>query len=127
MHVRYSGFTLLEVLVALTILALGMTAVAPGFHTQAKFNYRAEIKTAAIQAAQLKLDRLRLLDPMTLPSTGTSNLEAILIGGREFVVESGYCEDSQYCVSNRMRHITVRVYYRDMQVYEIETVYTKLR
>ncbi|NLF25020.1 MAG: type II secretion system protein [Deltaproteobacteria bacterium] len=124
---RVAGFTLVEVLVALGVLALVTSAVAPSFLRFMHYNTRTEIKTEAIQAAQRVLDELRLSDPRTLPTSGSTPSETVMVGGRSYDVTVSYCENATYCPSENTRHLTVDVVYKGEQVYEVETVYTRLR
>lgn len=124
---KSDGFSLLEVLASISILTIVVSAVGPSFIKRAKLDTQAEIKTAAIQAAQSTLDMLRLLDPVTFPSSGSDAPESIVVGDRTFSVVTSYCENTIFCASSRSRHLTIRVHFAGEQIYEIETVFTKLK
>ena len=122
-----SGFTLLEVLVALMIFGVIAASLTPMFATHAKFNSQAEIRSGAIAAAQEVLDNVRLQDPATLPLTGTSSIQNVEAGDRTYQVTVSYCSNSAYCLTSASRHLKVDVSYRGQEMYEVETVYTQLR
>lgn len=56
------GFTLVEVVVAILILAIGMTAVIQVFDTSTRNAYRAEQSQVALNVAQRELEEIRNLD-----------------------------------------------------------------
>jgi prepilin-type N-terminal cleavage/methylation domain-containing protein len=64
---RRSGFTLIEVLVAVTILAVGVVALAGSSATVTRMIGRGKIDTRAAQLATLKVDSLRLAAYSTTP------------------------------------------------------------
>jgi prepilin-type N-terminal cleavage/methylation domain-containing protein len=124
---KQQGFTLVEVLVAFTILGLLTASMWPAFNNQQKVNRDMELRTAAIQAAQLTLDNLRFEDPSTMINDGEIQTTNVVIGDKSFTVVSQFCADTTYCTSNNIRFIEVKVSYLNDQIYEVSTVYTKLR
>jgi prepilin-type N-terminal cleavage/methylation domain-containing protein len=62
-----SGFTLVEVLVAVTILSVGVVALAGTAGTVTRMVGRGKVDTRAAQLATLKLDSLRLRAYSTTP------------------------------------------------------------
>jgi prepilin-type N-terminal cleavage/methylation domain-containing protein len=128
---RYSkdgqaGFTLLETLVALSLFALVSAAMVPAFSAQIIHNRRADMKTGAFQAAQVALEDLRRISPETLPTGGAEETRVINSGDREYTVVLTFCADATYC-SARSRFITATVTHREEEVYEVSTVFTRLR
>ena len=123
---RSSGFTLMEILFALALFGLCSSALFPAFIEHIRFNNFSEVRSASYAAAQVVLDELRLQDPALMPESGTLDPVAVPIGSRTFSVTVSYCEDETYCAAET-RHLTVRVAYRNEQIYEVETVYTRLR
>ncbi len=127
---KENAFSLIEILVALSILAFVLTA----FHTsltQASNSIKnAEIKSEAQIAAQQVLDVLRLANPSTLPRTRTSDpAENIIVGRTTYQVLVTYCSNLTYCpptTTNDTRHVAVDVKYNNQLVYEVESVFTKL-
>jgi len=69
------GFSLLEVLTATTIMAVGLTALAQMFVVSTKSNYSARATTYAAVLAEQKMEQLRALswtfDNLGLPLTDT--------------------------------------------------------
>ena len=122
-----AGFTLLEVLVSMTILALVTASIGPAFHSFFEANTNMERRTAAIEAAQRVLDNLRFEDTDDLPASGSGTTESITIANYPFEVTPVFCSDATYCTSVNTRHILVSVAYNGEEIYEIQTVYTKLR
>ncbi len=124
---QQAGFTMMEVLVAMTIMALVSAAMAPVFHQHAKTNTEMEKRTAAVEAAQQILDLLRFSDMTTLPTSGAGTTQTINTSGYAFSATPYYCRTADLCQSTSTRHITVEISYQNEKIYELETVYTKLR
>lgn len=118
---------MIEVMVALGLLAIVVAGTAPAFSIYLKQNHRAEIGTGAMEAAQYKLDQLRAIDPATLPSSGSTSAENIDAGSRTYSVITRYCQNASFCPSANTRHVRVEISYRSQNVLNVETVYTKLR
>lgn len=121
------GFSLLEVLAALSIFGLLAAGMGPIFMQQLSHNRLAEVKTEAMGAAQIVLDRIRTQDPATLPSTGSGSAQSVVVGARTYSVTPSYCEDNSFCTSSNVRHVRVRVHYNGQQVFVTQTVYAQLR
>jgi type II secretion system protein I len=120
------GFTLLEVLVSLSIFSIVSAGMAKSFAFQLSTNSRNERKSAAILAAQQVLDDLRSRDPNTFPTSG-SNTQTVSIGERDFSVVTSYCSVSSYCTSTNIRHLKVDVNLLGETQYSVSTVYAQLR
>lgn len=121
------GFTLAEVMVSFAIFAMLVTGIIPAFSSLVQRNSAMEVRSGAMNAAQIVLDRLRLQDPGSLPSSGTSAAETVSVDGRDFSVTTSYCVNSAFCASANNRHLTVRVRYKGEQLFDVETVFTRLR
>lgn len=121
------GFTLVEVMVALTIFALVSASMMGAFLQQSRFNTLSEQKTEAIAAAQLVMDEIRVMDPASLPGSGSWEPEEIEIGDRVYQVRASFCERAELCLSNSIRHVTVSVEHNGRPMFEVETVYAQLR
>jgi prepilin-type N-terminal cleavage/methylation domain-containing protein len=67
---RQSGFTILEVMIAISILAIGLLAVFCGQKKAIRGNYRASHLTEGMTLAQDKLEEL-LASPYDSVTTGT--------------------------------------------------------
>jgi len=120
------GFTLLEVMVAMAIFALVAGAMLPAFLTHLKFNVAAEERNGAMAATRQILEELRLEDPESLPSSGSSGPQDIAAGERSYQVTLYYCRKPLLC-STRSRHLEVEASYRGQILYDVETVFTRLK
>ena len=78
MHLRQRGFTLLEVLVALAVLALGMTAVIGAAGSSTRRGSDLRDRTFADWVAMNELTSLRLAK--TVPASGSLNGDADMAG-----------------------------------------------
>lgn len=123
---RQRGYTIIETLVSLCIFGMVSVGIAGGMTSYMRFNTVNEQKSGAIMAAQVVLDDLRMTDPVTLPSTGETS-ESVQVGNRSYLVTTSYCSSSEFCTSNNLRHLRLRVTYRDAELYNVETVYAQLR
>lgn len=123
---KICGFTLLEVLVSLVLFSIAGIAMAKSFTHHLSTNTRNEQRSAAVMAAQQVLDGLRVLDPATFPSSG-STTQNITVGIRTFSVTTTYCSNITYCPNNNTKHIKVDVKLRGTTIYSVSTVYVQLR
>lgn len=121
-----SGFSLMEVLVAMGLFSIAATAAVPAFVGHLKHNTIWERKTGAVSAVTTVLEELRVGSPTDLPLTGDADPTIVEVGGREFEVVLSYCENSSRCAA-QAREITARAYYKDELMYEVVTVYAQLR
>jgi prepilin-type N-terminal cleavage/methylation domain-containing protein len=119
------GFTLLEALVSLGILGVTLAAILPAFQALMDANSLSEERSNALAAAQEVMEGLRHEDPASLPSSGSSAVQAVTVGAHEYEVVTHYCRDTTYCGADS-RHIVVEVSFAGKDVYEIETVFTRL-
>lgn len=119
------GTTLIEALVAMLVLALAATAILPAFVTQMDASNMSEERTTAVAASQQVLEALRLVDPTTLPSSGSSAPQMVVVGPHAFSVVTRYCVTATYCNATA-RHVVAEVYLDGVKVYDAETVFTKL-
>lgn len=119
------GFTLLESLVALGILGVTLMAMVPAFQMLMDANSLSEERSNALAAAQEVMESLRHQDPASLPSSGSSPVQAVSVGAHEYEVVTHYCRNTTYCGSDS-RHIVVEVSFAGKDVYAIETVFTRL-
>ncbi len=122
-----AGFSLLEVLVAITLFSIVSMGLARGFIMQMKSNTDSEIRAQSLSAAQYVLDRLRTVDPASLPSSGSAAPETVSISGRNYSVTIRYCALASYCIAATTRHLRATVSYQNKQRYEVDTVFTQLR
>lgn len=120
------GFTLLEVLVSLTLLGIAGAAIVPALHSYSRFNRSMEIKSGALQAAQVILDEMRFQNPSTMRASGEDAAVTVDIGRERYAVSVAYCLRNQYC-SSSSRHLKILVRHSEKVVYDVETVYTQLK
>ena len=121
-----AGFTLLEVMVAMLLFLVVSATMASTFVSHLKHNTDTEVRSGAVALAQRRMDELRLQDPPTMPTSGTTAVTQSA-GGRDYSVSTTYCENASLCATANNRHLTVRVSYENSVVFQTETVYTRLR
>jgi prepilin-type N-terminal cleavage/methylation domain-containing protein len=119
------GFTLLEALIAMAILGIVLAGLVPSFQSFMNANSLSEERSNAVAAAQQIMEGLRQVDPSTLPSSGTSAVQAVTIGSHEYEVVANYCVESSYC-SSAARQIVLEVNFAGKTVYTVESVYARL-
>ena len=141
---KTAGIGLVEVILAIAILGIVLVSIVPSFLLYLQVNTNSEIRSQAVVLAQQAMERLRLLDPSTLPKSGTyspfadfasepqpceeeSSACTRTADGRTFTVKASFCPDSPDPCSGNARLIRVEVDFNGRKVYEVETVYTKLR
>ena len=121
------AFTLVEVLFAILMLSILIVGTIPVFQSLSKRNTAMEVRAGGMGAAQQVLDRLRQQDPPLMPTTGSDPVEDLTINNRTYQLTTSYCADTSLCTSINNRHLHISVDYRGEQIFEIETVYTRLR
>ena len=121
-----NGFTMLEALLAVAILAIVLVGVLPAFTTFVNVNRLSEERSGAVAAGQLSMEALRQSDPSTLPDTGNTGPDVIEIGGREFEVVRRWCTRPALC-DPESRHVLVEVRFGGDVAYTLESVFTALR
>ena len=119
------GASLIETVAALAILGIALAAAVPAFMLQMDTNTFAEHHSGAVAAAQQVMETLRNQDPASLPSSGSSAIQAVTVGHHEYEAVTHYCQRSVYCGSDS-RHIVIEVSFAGQMVYTIETVFTRL-
>ena len=120
-----SGSSLIEALIALTILAMSLVYVIGTLSTFSTINDRNEARSNAAAAARTHVERLRFVDPETLPDTGSQTTSAS-VGPHDFTVVTSYCTVGAYC-DDVTRHVVVNIQENGQSVFQTETVLTQLR
>lgn len=120
------GFTLLESLVALAILGIALAGVMPVFQGFFDVNNATERRSNSVAAAQEVMEALRQVDPAALPTSGSSPVQTVTVGDHDYEILVRYCTRNEYC-NSRSRQIELEVSYAGKTVYDVETVYTRLR
>jgi len=121
------GFSLIEVLISLVLLTVVLSGVIPAFATFSSKNSFSEMRMEAIQAVEMVMDDLRLINPNTLPTSGDDGSQIITVNNHDFNVTTFFCENPDYCLSINNRHIRVVAERNGLSLYEAQTVYTQLR
>jgi type II secretory pathway pseudopilin PulG len=124
---KRAGLTIIEALVALSIMGIALAFLAPSFVGYSKVNTDSEIRGEAVAAAQQVLDTLRRKDFNTWPTSGTA--ENFNASSRTYSSKITYCTPiatpSSSCYSTAStRHVKVEVTYNEKIVYQVETVFT---
>lgn len=125
--ISQGGFSLIEVLVSISLFSIIGMGLAKGFIMQMRSNNDSAIRIQAISAAQQVLDRIRTTDPASLPTGGSAVAETVTVSGRNYSVVITYCAISAYCTAVTTRHIRAAVSYRNSKRYEVDTVFSQLR
>jgi prepilin-type N-terminal cleavage/methylation domain-containing protein len=120
------GFTLLESLVAMGLLAIMLASLVPVLFVFLKANTRNEVRSGAVAAAQQSMEELRQQDPTTMPDEGATEPQVVSVDRRDFEVVRWYCLAPEYC-GDDSRHVLVEVNLGGKTVYSVESVYTQLR
>jgi len=120
------GFSLIESLIGLALLAIVLVSLLPAFLTLMDANTFSEEHSAALAAGQRVMEKMRLVDPGSLPSTGSSAVQVVVVDNREFEVVTHYCRVPEYC-SSSTRQVSVEIRYGGQKVYDVDTVYTRMQ
>ena len=121
-----SGFTIVEVLVALMIMSIVIAFSTASFVFSSRSNHNAEIRSEASQAGQTVLDEIRRLPVEQMRTSGTETRNVNVNSARRYSVQVNYCSNGTYCSSNEVRQMSVTVTRNNETVYKTETVYTNL-
>lgn len=123
---RGHGFTLIEVLVSMGLMAIIGASLFQGFTTQSRYNTLSQERNRAAAAAQVVMDEYRLEDPAELPESGEQE-ETVEVGGHDYAVTTEFCADATYCTSERIKHLRVTVERSGEVLFRADTVYSQLR
>src|SRR5690606_39205835 len=92
------GFTIVEALVAIVILAIAMAALIPVFTRNARINSRMELRSGAVSAAQFVLDDLRISQRDNWNGTWPT-AENVTAGSHDYDVTIEVCAPGPDCLS----------------------------
>lgn len=120
------GFSLVETVCALGLLSIVLLGIVPTVQVLMRANTISEQRSNAVAAAEEVMEALRQQSPSSLPTSGSSPVQTVTIGKRDYEVVAFYCKRSQYC-NDDMRHIVLEVGYAGQNVYIVESVYTRLQ
>lgn len=123
---KQGGFTLLEALVAMGLLAILLVGVLPTFSVLFAANTRNSERTGAVAVAQQVMEELRQAEIVELPASGSVGPQIVSIDERDYEVVRWFCLSEQFCGANS-RHVMIEVNYGGRTVFTAESVYTQLR
>jgi prepilin-type N-terminal cleavage/methylation domain-containing protein len=125
---RSAGFTLLEVLAAVTIFSIAVLGLARAFATNLSFNRLNAERSGAVEAVQGVLDTLRATDPNALPTNGhVDPVRAVTANDHTYEVSVKHCSPKTYCPSNNIRAIHCEARLNGELRYEVDTVFAQLK
>lgn len=120
------GYSLLEVLISVALFSLIFAVMSPAFMSQLKGNRFSQLEMEAIQAANTVIDQKRLIDPATMPSSGSDAAITVAVNNHNYAVTVSYCTNSALCTGNTIRHLEITVALNNEDVFTTETVFTQL-
>ena len=120
-----AGFSVIEIMVAVGIFMATIAGVAVSAYRYMSMNTTMEQKQIALTVAQETLEALRAVDPVSMPSTGSTSANVVK-GNRTYVATTQYCLNTSYCTTTE-RHLTIAVTYRGAPMVTLSTVYASLR
>jgi prepilin-type N-terminal cleavage/methylation domain-containing protein len=119
-----AGFTLVETVVALSLLAVAIAAMLPALVQAMRANTESEIRTGAVAVAQQEVDNLRAQSG-TWPSSGQTRAIAAGNGTYQSTLSyQQYCEGATCYAGARI--VTVEVRHNGKLYYRVQTVFTSL-
>ncbi|GGS10263.1 type IV pilus modification PilV family protein [Deinococcus sedimenti] len=119
------GFTLIEVLVTISVIAIGVMALIALMLSIFRVNQQADTKTQAIQLAQREFDDLKREALTTIPVTGKTE-ENVTYNNRAFTIRQEYCVTTSFCASNQ-KSVRLSILSGTTVLFMGETVLTDLR
>lgn len=122
---RDGGFTLVETLVTISVVAVALMALLALMSGVFNLNQRADAQGQAVLLAQREFDRLKRITPSLLPTAGTQQ-DSVTYAGRAFTLRRTYCPSSVYCTANQ-RGVQLDVLSGAAVLFSAQTVYTELR
>ena len=120
------GFSLVEAVVAIAILGTVVIGILPAFTVQFSSNTRNEVRSGAVAVTQIVIEDHRMDDPTTMPTGGSDAPVFHSIGNRDYEAITHYCLRNEYC-DTYSRHLLVEVFLDNRKVYDVETIFVKLR
>ena len=120
------GFSYVELLLAVALVGTVVMGLVPAFMTCKDANTRNAIRSDAAAVAQQVMEAQRRLDPSDMPSSGSSALQVVQEGERDYEYVVHYCAEPSWCDFDT-RHLMVEVNLGTQTVLVVESVFTKLR
>ena len=126
-NLKESGFSLLEVLIALLMFSIVILAASGAQNQYLRSNHEGQIKSEAAQVAQTVVDQLRQAEINTMRTSGSDSRRTIVMNSnRSYSVDVSYCTDSSLCPTSNVRQISLQVLRDGEVIYKTETVFTDL-
>ena len=121
MMINERGMTLVEVLVAVMVLTIGLTAIATGMQLGTSGITEAQQETTATFLAEQQLEDVRAFALSTLPAQGYANVTAANFPAEAYGTiaggYTGYRRTTTIADPNATtKVVTVRVFYRPVSV-----------
>lgn len=119
---KKQGFTLIEVLIALTVLAVVFSVSIPVFVSFAGINRRSEQTTVANNAARQSLELLRNVPISTMSNSGNA-AQNVTLDGHDLVITTYFCPETTPC-NTTSKNIKVEVKENGKVLTTINTVFS---
>lgn len=119
------GFTLIEVLVTISVIAVGVMSILTLMFSVVRVNQQADDRSQAVQLAQREFDVIKRTPLTTIPSSGQVD-EAVTYNNRAFTVRKKYCGTPAYCAGNQ-KSVELTIIRNAATLFTGETVLTDLR
>jgi prepilin-type N-terminal cleavage/methylation domain-containing protein len=116
-----SGFTLVEVLVAIVVLAVGVVAMAGSTAMVTRMIGRGKVETRVAQAASRRLELLRLAANSTTP-----HCTAVTFATGGPVTTNGLIESWTVPAAGRVRSVQVNITYRTVRGARTASLQTRI-
>lgn len=141
-RMKNSGFSILEMLVALVILGIALVSILPVFINYASVNRRTEIRAEAVSVAEGVMDGLRQRNfgqwnafKTTTERDGvkvaTGEANDATDDGRTYAVAIDWCDSDLGLTlcdnSGQQQHVRVAVSFGGQQQYSVTTVFTNIQ
>ena len=123
------GFSLIEALIALSILSVVLASVVPLFITFSRSNLDSQHRTEAIAVAQMVVDELRQQSFEQWPESwpDPDGVKSLSSGHEDTLYDAriSYCTADLPLCGSGARHTRVEVVKDGKTYYQVETVYTQ--
>jgi prepilin-type N-terminal cleavage/methylation domain-containing protein len=121
------GFSLVEVMVSISLFSIVSAMMATSFTQLLKTNYDNEIRSGAYRAGERVIESYRQQAISTLPTTGSAAAQTITVNGRDYSVVPSFCAVASFCTTANIRHIRVTVNYENTKRYEVDSVFAEVQ
>jgi prepilin-type N-terminal cleavage/methylation domain-containing protein len=122
-HRKNAGFTLIETLLAITVIAVVFSVAIPVFVSFAGINRLSEQRTVANNAVRQSLELLRNVPISTMSSSG-SVAQNVTLDGHDLVITTYYCPLTTAPCNTTSKNIKVEVKENGKVLTTISTVFS---